>query len=105
MMKKELFQQLKHARGALALTIIFGVLGAIVMIAQMAFLSRIVSLVFLAHQDLAQVSSLPLLLVGTIVVHAGIISGREVTALQGAIRVTSEFRERLLARMFPLCPY
>ena len=54
-MKKELFQQIKHARGALALTIIFGVLGAIVMIAQMAFLSRIVSLMFLAHQDLAQV--------------------------------------------------
>jgi hypothetical protein len=48
-MKKELFQQIKHARGALALTIIFGVLGAIVMIAQMAFLSRIVSLVFMAH--------------------------------------------------------
>jgi hypothetical protein len=54
-MKKELFQQIKHARGALALTIIFGVLGAIVMIAQMAFLSRIVSLMFMAHLDLAQV--------------------------------------------------
>ena len=40
-MKKELFQQIKHARGALALTIIFGVLGAIVMIAQMAFLSTV----------------------------------------------------------------
>ncbi len=87
MMKKELFRQIKYARNALALTIIFGVLGAIVMIAQMAFLSRIVSLVFLAHQDLAQVSSLLLLLVGTIGVHAGIVWVREVTALQGAIRV------------------
>src|SRR6266704_5751313 len=104
MMKKELFQQLKHARGALALTIIFGVLGAIVMIAQMAFLSRIVSLVYMAHQDLAQVSSLLLLLVGTIVVHAGIIWGREVTALQGAIRVKSELRERLFARLLQLGP-
>src|SRR6266496_30676 len=95
MMKKELFQQLKHARGALALTIIFGVLGAIVMIAQ---------LVFLAHQDLAQVSSLLLLLVGTIVVHAGIIWGREVTALQGAIRGKSALRERLFARLLQLGP-
>jgi ATP-binding cassette, subfamily C, bacterial CydD len=103
-MKKELFQQIKHARGALALTIIFGVLGAIVMIAQMAFLSRIVSLVFMAHQDLAQVSSLLLLLVGTIVVHAGIVWVREVTALQGAIRVKSELRERLFARLLQLGP-
>ena len=103
-MKKELFQQIKHARGALALTIIFGVLGAIVMIAQMAFLSRIVSLVFMDHQDLAQVSSLLLLLVGTIVVHAGIVWVREVTALQGAIRVKSELRVRLFARLLQLGP-
>ena len=103
-MKKELFQQIKHARGALALTIIFGVLGAIVMIAQMAFLSRIVSLVFLAHQDLAQVSSLLLLLVGTIVVYAGIVWVREVTALQGAIHVKSELRERLFAHLLQLGP-
>ncbi len=101
-MKKELFQQIKHARGALALTILFGVLAAIVMIAQMAFLSRIVSLVYMAHQDLAQVSSLLLLLLGTIVVHAGIVWGREVTALQGAIRVKSELRERLFARLLHL---
>jgi ABC-type multidrug transport system fused ATPase/permease subunit len=74
------------------------------MIAQMAFLSRIVSLVFLAHQDLAQVSSLLLLLVGTIVVHAGIVWVREVTALQGAIRVKSELRELLFARLLQLGP-
>src|SRR6266700_3680223 len=104
MMKKELFQQIKHARGALALTILFGVLAAIVMIAQMAFLSRIVSLVYMAHQDLAQVSSLLLLLLGTIVVHAGIVWGREVTALQGAIRVKSALRERLFAHLLQLGP-
>src|SRR6266478_2589637 len=101
MMKKELFRQIKYARNALALTIIFGVLGAIVMIAQMAFLSRIVSLVFLAHQDLAQVSSLLLLLVGTIGVHAGIVWVREVTALQGAIRVKSERLEAYVSRYVP----
>ena len=72
-MKKELFRQIKHARNALILTIIFGVLGAIVMIAQMALLSRIVSLVFLAHQDLARVSSLLLLLLGVLVVRAVLV--------------------------------
>src|SRR5258708_3087093 len=104
MMKRDLFRQIKYARNAVALTIIFGVLGAIVMIAQMAFLSRIVSLVFLAHQDLAQVSALLVLLVGTIGVHAGIVWVREVTALQGAIRVKSELRERLFARLLQLGP-
>ncbi|MFL5657372.1 MAG: thiol reductant ABC exporter subunit CydD [Ktedonobacteraceae bacterium] len=100
-MKKELFRQIKHARNALILTIIFGVLGAIVMIAQMALLSRIVSLVFLAHQDLARVSSLLLLLLG---VRAVLVWGREVTAQHGAIRVKSHLRERLFAHLLQLGP-
>lgn len=62
-MNKELFRQIKYARNALILTITLGVLGATVMIAQMALLSRVVDLVFLAHQDLAQVSTLLFLLV------------------------------------------
>src|SRR5947208_8219185 len=99
-MKKELFRQIKHARNALILTIIFGVLGAIVMIAQMALLSRIVSLVFLAHQDLARVSSL--LLLGVLVVRAVLVWGREVTAQHGAIRVKSHLRERLFAHLLQL---
>ena len=84
MMKKELFQQLKHARGALALTITFGVLGATVMILQMALLSKAVSPVFLAH--------------------AGLAWGREVAVQQGAIRVKSDLRERLFARLLQLGP-
>ena len=104
MMKKELFQQLKHARGALALTITFGVLGATVMIVQMALLSKAVSLVFLAHAGLGQVASLLLLLPGVIVVRAGLVWGREVAAQQGAIRVKSDLRERLFARLLQLGP-
>src|SRR5438876_181835 len=47
-MKKELFRQIKHARGALALTITFGVFGAIATIAQMA-LSVLVPLLIVAY--------------------------------------------------------
>ncbi len=103
-MKKELFQQIKHARGALALTIIFGVLGAIATIAQVALLSRIVGQVFLAHKGLSQVGQLLLLLLGTIVVRAALVWVREVTAQQSAIRVKSELRERLLAHVLQLGP-
>lgn len=103
-MKKELFRQIKYARNALILTITLGVLGATAMIAQMALLSRVVDLVFLTHQDLAQVSSLLFLLVGTFVVRAGIVWVREVTAQQGAIRVKSDLRERLFAHLLQLGP-
>ena len=103
-MNKGLFRQIKNARSTLTFTIIFGVLGAVVMIAQMAFLSRIVDRVFLAHESLAQISSLLFLLPGVIIVRAGLVWAREVSAQQGAIRVKSELRERLFAHLLQLGP-
>src|SRR5260370_12247190 len=103
-MKKEVLQQIKHARGALALTIIFGVLVAIATIAQVALLSRIVGQVFLSHKGLSQVGQFLLLLLGTIVVRAVLVWIREVTAQQSAMRVKSELRERLLAHVLQVGP-
>lgn len=103
-MNQELFRHIKHARSALTLTIIFGVLGAAATIAQMAFLSRIVDRVFLAHESLTQVVSLFLLLLVVIVVRAGLVWVREVTAQQGAIRIKSEVRERLFTHLLQLGP-
>ncbi len=103
-MNKELFRQIKNARSALTLTITFGVLGAVAMIAQMAFLSRIVDRVFLAHESLAQVSHFLFLLLGVIVVRGGFVWAREVTAQRGAIRIKSELRERLFAHLLQLGP-
>src|SRR5947209_13490395 len=103
-MNKELFRQIKNARSALTLTITFGVLGAVAMIAQMAFLSRIVDRVFLAHESLAQVNHFLFLLLSVIVVRAGFVWAREVTAQQGAIRIKSELRERLFAHLLQLGP-
>jgi len=103
-LNQELFRHIKHARSALTLTIIFGVLGAAATIAQMAFLSKIVDRVFLAHESLAQVVSLLLLLLVVIVVRAGLVWVREVTAQQGAIRIKSEVRERLFTHLLQLGP-
>src|SRR5436305_4008242 len=103
-MNKELFRQIKHARGTLTVTIALGVLGAVTTIVQMVLLSRIVSQVFLAHQNLSQVGLPLLLLLGTIVMRAGTVWLREVTAQQSAIRVKAELRERLFAHLLQLGP-
>jgi ATP-binding cassette, subfamily C, bacterial CydD len=103
-LNQKLFRHIKHARSALTLTIIFGVLGAAATIAQMAFLSKIVDRVFLAHESLAQVVSLLLLLLVVIVVRAGLVWVREVTAQQGAMRIKSEVRERLFTHLLQLGP-
>src|SRR5438105_6833591 len=101
-MKKELLQHIKSAQMALVLTIIFGVLGAVVTIAQMVFLSKIVDRVFLAHKNLAQVKLLLLFLLIAIMVRAGLVWVREVTAQRAAVRVKSELRERLFAHLLQL---
>ncbi len=103
-MKKKLFWQIKHVRGALTLTVIFGVLGAVATIAQMALLSRIVNRVFLTQEQLAQVEPLLLLLLGAIIVRAGLVWVREVTAQQGAIRLKYALRQRLFAHLLQLGP-
>src|SRR5947209_4928794 len=103
-MNKKLFRHIKNARCTLALTIIVGALGAVAVIAQMAFLSKIVDRVFLGHKGLAQVSSFLFLLLGVIVVRAGLVWAREFTAQQGAIRIKSELRERLFAHLLQLGP-
>ncbi len=103
-MNKKLLFQVKHARSTLALSVALGVLRAITIIAQMGLLSEIVSQVFLAHKNLAQVEPLLFLLLGTIVARAGLTWGREVTAQQGAIRIKAELRERLFAHLLQLGP-
>src|SRR6266699_7042887 len=103
-MNTYLFQQVKHARRTLIITIIYGVLVTAVMIAQMVFLSRIVNKVFLFHKSLGDVSFLLVLLLGTIVVRAGFVWMREVSAQEGAVQVKSELRKRLFAHLLQLGP-
>lgn len=77
---------------------------AIAAIAQMDFLSRVVDRVFLRGAGLEEVGALLLSLLGAVVVRAGLLWVREVTAQQGAVRVKSELRERLFAHVLRLGP-
>lgn len=103
-MNKELLWQTRYVRGVLALTIFFGVLAAGVTVMQMAFLSKIVNRVFWLHQRLYQFMPLILLLLGSIVVHAGLVWLRGTVAQHGAIRAKSELRERLFTHLLRLGP-
>ena len=81
-----------------------GLLVAVATIAQMAFLSKIVDRVFVGGEDLAAVTPQILALSGAVVVRAGLLLLREVTAQRGAVLVKSELREQLLSHVFRLGP-
>lgn len=103
-MHKKLLASIKQSRGLLAITIVLGTLGALATIAQMILLSEIVNTVFLSHKDLAQVF-LPLaLLLGALILRAGLLWGREVTAQRAAIRLKGSLRERVFAHLLRLGP-
>jgi len=103
-MEKQLFRQVKYARIMLTLTVVSGVLGTGAIIAQMTFLSKVVNRVFLFHAHLVQVEPLLLLLLGTILIRAGLVWMREVTAQEVAIRIKSTLRKRLFAHLLRLGP-
>src|SRR5215218_8838258 len=103
-MDRELFRQVRSARVTLGMTVVLGILAAVATIAQMVFLSKVVDRVFLRGASLEEVKTLLLALLGTVVVRAGLLWLREITAQQGAIQAKSELRERLFAHVLRLGP-
>ncbi len=103
-MKKQSLLHIKQVRSVLLLTVIFGLLSTVVLIAQMTFLSKIIAQVFLTHHNLTQVTPSLLLLLVTILVHAGLIWCREIVAQRGTIRAKALLRERLFAHVLQLGP-
>src|SRR4051812_34657962 len=103
-MDKVLFRQVRSARVFLGATVVLGILVAVATIAQMVSLSKVVDRVFLRGADLEEVGTLLLSLLCFVVVRAGLLWLREVTAQQGAVRVKSELRERLFAHVLRLGP-
>ena len=103
-MRKKLLAYIKPSRVLLALTTALGVLGALVTVAQILLLSGIVNAVFLSHKVLAQVI-LPLaLLLGVLILRAGLLWGREVSAQRAAMRLKASLRERVFAHLLLLGP-
>ena len=99
-----MFEQITPARIYLGATVAMGLLVAVATIAQMAFLSKIVDRVFVGGEDLPAVTTQILALSGAVVVRAGLLWLREVTAQRGAVQVKSELREQLLSHVFRLGP-
>ncbi|MDP8926352.1 MAG: thiol reductant ABC exporter subunit CydD [Actinomycetota bacterium] len=85
-------------------TILLGLLVAVATIVQMVLLSRIVDRVFMGGESLAGVSTSIFLLLGAVVVRAGLLWVREVTAQRGAVRIKSELRKRLFTHILNLGP-
>src|SRR5919108_2844222 len=103
-MDDHLLKRLDFMRVYLGVTVVVGMLVAVATIVQMVFLSKIVDRVFVGGEDLAAVTPQILALSGAVVVRAGLLWVREVTAQRGAVRVKSELREQLLSQVFRLGP-
>jgi ATP-binding cassette, subfamily C, bacterial CydD len=91
-------------RSWLLLAVALGLLGIGAAIAQMLYLSEIVSGVFLAKADLSAVWPLLVLLLGASAVRAALNGARELVARHAAIRVKSTLRARLFAHLLQLGP-
>ena len=103
-MDRELFRQVRPARKFLGLAVAVGLLVTFATIAQMTFLSEVVSRAFLGNQGLGRVGGLLFFLVGAVLVRAGLVWVREVVSQRGAILVKTELRERLFAHLMKLGP-
>jgi ATP-binding cassette, subfamily C, bacterial CydD len=103
-MNKELFGRITPARLYLGATVAVGLLVAVATIAQMVFLSKIVDRVFVGGEHSAAVTTQILGLSGAVVIRAGLLWVREVTAQRGAVQVKSELREQLLSHILRLGP-
>jgi ATP-binding cassette subfamily C protein CydD len=103
-MKITLFRHSKYLRSIVTLIVLCGVLSTGALIAQMIFLSEIVSRVFLTHTSFAHAVPLILFLLTALVIRAAFVWGREMIAQQGAIRLKTELRECLFQHLLQLGP-
>jgi ATP-binding cassette subfamily C protein CydD len=103
-MGRGLLRRIPPARLYLGATVLLGLLVAVVTVAQLASLSKIVDLVFLKAGSRNQAVTLLLMVAGTAVLRAGLLWVRETTAQQGAVRVKNDLRRRLFAHVLRLGP-
>jgi ATP-binding cassette subfamily C protein CydD len=101
---KRLLHQVRIARVALALTVLLGVLGGVVIVLQARLLSATVSRVFMAGNTLNQVLALLAAFAVLSLIRAGLTWGSEITANHVAVRVKLDLRQRLVAHLLALGP-
>ncbi len=101
---RRLMRELRAVRTALALTIGFGMLAGLALVAQAHYLSRTVTRAFLDGRGLAELWPLLAALGAVIGVRAVLLWAQTVSAHHVAARVKLDLRERLLAHLLALGP-
>ncbi len=101
---KRLLAEAQAVRVFLALTIGFGGLGGLLVVAQARALSSIVDRVFLKSATLSDVTPLLSVLLIVIIVRALLAWGGEVSAFQMAARVKTALRQRVFDKLLQLGP-
>ena len=91
-------------RQAFGLVIVISLAGGLLVIAQAAILSQVISRVFLGHQALSQVSTSLWILLAIISGRAVLAALSEGLAGQCAIQIKTTLRERLFRKFFELGP-
>jgi ATP-binding cassette subfamily C protein CydD len=101
---RQLLARLPAAHRALGLTLLLGVLTAVVIIGQAHILSQIIDRVFLQGDDLAGVRGLLILFVALAVSRFGLIWTQQISAQRLASLVKDDLRERLARHLLALGP-
>jgi ATP-binding cassette subfamily C protein CydCD len=86
------------------LTILLGFAAGVLAVSQARLLSRVVARVFLGRHSLEQVSSLLVILLGIILLRAGLSWASEISASAIAIRVKTSLRQHLFEHIQTLGP-
>jgi thiol reductant ABC exporter CydD subunit len=99
-----LLQLARATRWGLALTILFGLTGGILMLAQARLLTSVINGVFLTRQSLGDMWPLLQMLLVVFFLRAIFIWGQELSANQVAVQVKNNLRDLLLKHIFRLGP-
>ncbi|MCR8658982.1 thiol reductant ABC exporter subunit CydD [Paenibacillus endoradicis] len=98
-MMKRLFQQVHNSRKLFVISVIFGCLGGLILIAEAYYVANIVDDVFLERLGLAEVKLMLALLLGVIIIRALLHMVSDYTASKLAQGIKSELRLRLVKKL------
>jgi thiol reductant ABC exporter CydD subunit len=97
-----LLRYARATRAFLGLSVILGVLGALLIVAQAWLIAEVVSEAFLGHQSLSQLQEPVLALLAVVLARALIAWGAELAAARSSARAKSQLRIALLERVATL---
>ncbi|URN94620.1 MAG: thiol reductant ABC exporter subunit CydD [Candidatus Pristimantibacillus lignocellulolyticus] len=101
---KRLFQQVHNSRKLFVISVIFGCLGGLILIAEAYYVANIVDDVFLEGLGLAEVKLMLALLLAVIIIRALLHMVSDYTASKLAQGIKSELRLRLVKKLGDLGP-